>query len=148
MSVTDQWNRRKDEIDARVEAKLKEEGLRPNFHVSYSAYATGKGPSGEFLILEDRLDEVAVPGRCRLIAPPDVFWGGVHSKGYVSGLLENPTWLDLCVIAEVQIRATNDRHHVFLENVRDASPADITLAEILALDDGDDVQYKSLSMGS
>jgi hypothetical protein len=39
------------------------------------------------------------------------------SKDYESPIMESPTWLDLCQIANDQTVATRDRVHRYLEHV-------------------------------
>ena len=41
---------------------------------------------------------------------------GDEAKNYVSAVVENATWLDVCVLADEMIRATGDYHH-FLEGI-------------------------------
>ena len=127
-----------DEQEIRVEAALRAAGLEPPFHVRYSAYDDEPG---------DNLDEVAFKGRGIVVAHPDKFWGGEEAKLYFSDILTNPTWLDLCVIAEQLIRTTNDKTHVFLESVDQVSQADLVrLAE--ANEPDGDVEGYTFFMGS
>jgi hypothetical protein len=79
----------------------------------------------------DNLDAVAFRGKIRLVAYRDEFFGGASSRDWESPVLEDPTWLDLCVQANAMILATNDRHHRFLEGIdvigRDG---EVTVAEL------------------
>lgn len=65
----------------------------------------------------NNLKEVAVRGRVILIQPRSDFWGDSNGKNYVSKVLTDPTWLDVCVCANRSIFKTRDRHHVFLEGL-------------------------------
>ncbi len=67
----------------------------------------------------NNLNEVAIEGRCMLMAKRDEFWGGKESEDYSSPVLENPTWLEVSVLANAAIKTTNDFHHRFLEDVVD-----------------------------
>lgn len=97
-----------DETEEKVEQALRDAGLGPPFHVVFSAYNELPG---------DNLDEMAFGGRGIVVCKAEEFWGGPEGEEFFSGILTNPTWLDLCVVAERQIRTTNDKHHVYLEAV-------------------------------
>jgi hypothetical protein len=126
------------EQEERVYAALRAAGLGPPFHVRYSAYQERPG---------DNLDEVAFEGRGIVVEHPDEFWGGKEAELYFSSILTNPTWLELCVIAEQQIRTTNDKHHVFLEAVAAFERPDLLqLAD--AFDPDGDVKGYRLFLGS
>lgn len=101
-------------IDARVTAAVRAAGYRI-CHVDYSAYPVrGKGDDEA---PRDNLDRVAARGKVILCRRADDFFGGRGSRGYQSSVLDSPTWLEVCVHAEAGIRATRDRHHVFLEGL-------------------------------
>ena len=72
--------------------------------VSYSAY----GDEDKI----DNLDEVAIEGKAILLDE------GYMTPRYESKVVENPTWLDLCVLANFMILKVGDHHHVYFENVR------------------------------
>lgn len=65
-------------------------------------------------------------GAVRLVRPP-VPWktatGGIGA--YDSGVLLNPTLLEIVVHAELSIRWTGDHHHVFLEDLREAAEGEV-----------------------
>jgi hypothetical protein len=63
----------------------------------------------------DNLDEVPIRGKVKFRAGRDEFYGGAASRDYESPVLEDPTWLDLCVHANRMILTTGDEHHCFLE---------------------------------
>ena len=69
-----------------------------------------------FYSVDEDMDEVAIKGEAFLQMPADDFWGN-NSKPYVSAKLENPTWLEIAVLADEMIHVTNDHHHIFLENI-------------------------------
>ena len=95
-----------DEQEKKVEDACKEAGLKPPFTVFYSAYVNEPG---------DNLDKLAVRGKAIFVEGHDPFWG--EGSPYFGEVLENPTWLDMCVEAERMIRTTGDVHHQFLEGV-------------------------------
>lgn len=99
------------QIDDKIRAALEAAGHKREL-VTYSAY---KSDAEDCPI--DNLDQVAVQGRCVLVAAADDYWGGSRSKPYRSPVLENPTWLQVCVCANAMIRRTRDQHHVFLEGL-------------------------------
>lgn len=63
----------------------------------------------------DNLDDIAVPGRCRFQQKHDPAWGS--GRDYRSEVVDDPTWLQVVVLAEAMIRTTGDRAHCFLERV-------------------------------
>jgi len=102
-------------------------------HVFYSVYDTDP-ETGDPI---NNLNEIAIKGKCILIAEADEFWGGKDSVDYFSPVLENPTWLEVSVRANAAIIATRDFHHQFLEGVDKTG----------ILNSGD-VPYYKFSMGS
>ena len=107
-----------DDMGRRVEAALEVAGFVPkDSFVIYSAYRSVEGPlprDGHWPVY-DNLDEVPLQGRFRIVYKGDAYWG--TGQGFESEILESPTWLELCVVAEQQIRTTGDLHHVFLEGI-------------------------------
>ena len=102
--------------------------------VSFSAYADD---------WSDNLDEVAVEGRIMIKSPKQDFFGGMsaeHRKDYVSEILTNPTWLDLCLCANDMINCGGDNHHIFLEDVHRTGS--------FTLDDKSFILLYDFSMGS
>lgn len=84
---------------------------RLNFiRVSAAVKAAGMDPAVVYSVPAD-LDTVAISG-----------WAMLRSDSldecYKSPPVENPTWLDLCVLANRAILVTGDLHHIFLEGVR------------------------------
>lgn len=80
--------------------------------VEYSAYDCDE--AGEPV---DNLDEVPVSGKYMIKAPADEFYGGEDSRGF-RAIVEGPSWLGLCVVANRMILTTGDRHHCYLEGIR------------------------------
>ena len=52
------------------------------------------------------------------VAPPDVRADPTPGHDYASEVIEDPTWLDVAVLADDMIRTVKDYHHVHLEAVR------------------------------
>jgi hypothetical protein len=102
-----EYDERLEAIQARVEKAVKGECF-----VEFSACE--EDDDG---VPVDNLDEVAWEGRCRFVQEGETFFG--NGKGYRSEVLENPTWLQVAVLANEMIKATGDEHHVFLESVDD-----------------------------
>jgi len=69
-----------------------------------------------FYSVDHDMNEVAIEGKAILQMPADDF-GGNNSKPYESADLENPTWLEVAVLADEMIHVTDDHHHIFLENI-------------------------------
>jgi hypothetical protein len=82
----------------------------PKSVVFFSAYALDADR-----IPIDNLDDVPVTGKLRVRGTRSQRIQ--RSESYESSILENPSWLDLCVFANEQIIATRDREHRFLENI-------------------------------
>ena len=108
--------------------------------VVYSAYPT----EGEEDYPINNLNEVAYRSTCKIANPHDDFWDGrgvgiigipaEQQRGgepcgtdYESDDITDPTWLDLCVIANAVIFATNDFHHIFFEGFEEVSPGVLEL---------------------
>jgi hypothetical protein len=97
-------------MTARITAACRAAG-HDDVNLCYSAYRIS---SDELPI--DNLDEVAIQGTCRLVMP-----GGTSGIPYQSDVLRSPTWLEVCVCANVMIPTVGLEDHVFLEGV-DRSP--------------------------
>jgi hypothetical protein len=109
-----------DGIQNRVKARV-----GPKCSVFFSAY---KLDADKLPI--DNLDDVPISGRVLIRANRDRIRGGQLSKDYESPIMESPTWLDLCVIANVQIIATRIRDRRYLEHVEVVgNESDIQIAE-------------------
>lgn len=114
------------------EADLQNAGNYRDF-ISFSAYED----------YQNNLDEVAIEGRVMMKTEHQSFFGGMaeeNRKDYESEVLENPTWLDLCLCANDMINLTGDNHHIFLEAVHKTGQ--------FTLDDKSFVLIYDFSMGS
>lgn len=83
---------------------------QPSVVVRYSAYRTDHEG-----VPIDNLDKRAIRGRVRVVEEHDPFWG--EGRRYTSRVMEDPTWLQLCVVANAQMLTTGDLHHSFLEGI-------------------------------
>ena len=83
-------------------------------------------------------------GRYRVVSKGSGVWIQEGCEEYVGEVLTDPTWEDLVVEAERQIRCTGDHHHIYLEHVLVAA----TPTEQLAATQGGLVLDIHLSMGS
>jgi hypothetical protein len=92
-------------IEERVAQAIKGERL-----VSYSAY---KYDSNEIPI--DNLDEIAVEGKVYFFQEHVTIGSGTD---YTSPIVENPTWLQVAILANEMIKTTGDTHHIFLESIK------------------------------
>jgi hypothetical protein len=110
-------------------------------YVSYSAYTDD---------YTDNLDEVAVEGRVQFIeevdTPNDIgmVMGDVPyetRENYISPVMENPTWLEVALLANDMINCTGDNHHVFLEGIRPSNHK-------FSIDEKSFVKVYRFSMGS
>jgi len=120
-----------DEIDKK-EKEMQDTGQYRDL-VAFSAYED----------YQNNLDKVAIEGRVMMKTEHQSFFGGmaeVNRKDYESEVLENPTWLDLCLCANDMINCTGDNHHVFLEAVHKTGQ--------FTLDDKSFVLIYDFSMGS
>jgi hypothetical protein len=96
-----------DAIQARINVRMNRKCF-----VVFSAYKFD-----EDKVPIDNLDEVPIPGKVKIRRSRDQFLGRKPRNDYESEVLENPTWLDLCVIAHALISLTNDRTHCYLETI-------------------------------
>ena len=103
----DAWCDATNKIDARVDMACNLAGHK-EFHMSYSAF------SEEDDVPVDNLDEIAIEGKVQFIQEQNYGEG----ERYVSPVVENPTWLQVAVLANEMINTTGDTHHVFLEGIK------------------------------
>jgi hypothetical protein len=59
-------------------------------------------------------DEIAFNGKCFIYSKPDGFF---TNKGFMSEILNNPTYLDLLHIADKEIETTQDLEHIYFEGM-------------------------------
>ncbi len=105
-----------------------DEKLGSSRHVAYSAYELDE----EKNIPIDNLDKIAVEGKVKFVAKRDQFYGGNESKDWESEIINNPTWLDVCVLANNMVQTTKDFHHIFLEGVSVLKrEEDLNIAELM-----------------
>jgi len=111
--VADEYQQRFNAIQARVAAAIAASGT-PHHGLEFSAYAF----DDEDLPV-DNLDEVAIAGECRIAQPHDFFEGywGAGGQDFESEVLRDPTWLQLCVVANRMMDVVKDTHHCYLEGV-------------------------------
>ena len=107
----DTYNDRLNSIHEKVDEELHKHYKKVEYF-NYSAY-----PINENLPVNN-LNEVAVQGKMIFYSPRNEFWGGDSSKDYVSKVLENPTWLELCVHSYKAMRKNKDFHHCFFEGIK------------------------------
>ena len=69
-----------------------------------------------FYSVDADMNDIAIMGKAVIEMPYDGFWG--EGEDYRSEVVENPTWLDLAVLADAAIRTTGDYHHSFFEGIR------------------------------
>ena len=119
-----------DPMHKKVQKAVEENGQ--DFWVYYSAYEDKDG------IPIDNLNEIPVPGKVMFVEQGDTFYGS--GKSYRSKILDSPTWLEICVVANEMIIATKDMHHIYLEAVH-ATPKTL-------FQDNDEVKILRFSMGS
>lgn len=77
--------------------------------VYYSAY---EHDSNEIPI--NNLDDIAVKGKVYFFEEHVTTGPGTD---YTSPIVENPTWLQVAILANEMIKTTGDTHHIFLENI-------------------------------
>lgn len=109
-------------IRTAIRARVLEKVEAPR--VVYDAF-----PLGSDGLPVDNLDRRAFEGRCRVEAQLE------ERGGYHSHVLENPSWLELSVVADQLLKATGEREQVFLEG-------------LTALRVDDDVTVLELTFGS
>ena len=123
MGPLDEYGKMLDLMQTRIRAEiLKGVTNKPDFEVvvAYSAYTTDDKD-----VPIDNLDCIAAKGRIKFVAKVSPFWHNFGKnpnpkhggKNYESPVVENPTWLDVAILADDMIRTVGDFHHVFLEKI-------------------------------
>jgi len=79
-------------------------------NVVYSAYKLDKRGNPK-----DNLSEVAVEGEAKILW--DHAWVQEGQKPFKPTVIVNPTWYDLCGVANSAIDLTGDDHHIFFEGI-------------------------------
>jgi len=90
-----------------VEDYISEKRPKDSVHVKYSV-----GKNGTYT----DVNKVAHEGKIQFIVLKDEgeFW---RHDDYESPVLENPTWLEVCLHANDMIIKTGDLHHIYLEGI-------------------------------
>lgn len=109
----DPYGAKLDQMSNAVHKAIKASGSKQEVEVVYSAYATTPGDDG---IPINNIKEVAVEGKVILVSDQDDFWG--EGEPFRSVELTSPTWLEVCVQANLMIHCTGDHHHIFVEGLR------------------------------
>jgi hypothetical protein len=78
--------------------------MRKTLGLKHTIYSVLRG--GQY----QRLDAIAVLGKAR-------FRSATFGPEWTSDVVENATWLELCVVFEEMVKQTGDRHHVFFEGL-------------------------------
>jgi len=130
----EEYGKKLDEMNSAVESALPE---GEECFVYYSVYNMENG------LPVNNLHEVAVEGKVIFTQNHDGFWGAGIS--YQSDVIENPTWLDVAVLANEMIKIVGDYHHIFLEGV---SPVYVATINTYVRKVVGDVQYYEFDMGS
>lgn len=116
--ITPEWEKAVDEIENIVNKACKDAGHK-KVYITYSAY--NEDVNG---IPINNLNDIAVNGKVILIVKSTSFFGGPKSRPYVSDVLTDPTWLDVCIQANASVRYTRDRSHIFVESLGNHAPID------------------------
>ena len=69
-----------------------------------------------FYSVDADMNDCAFVGKAIMVMLYDGFWG--EGEPYRSEVVENPTLLELAVLADEAIRTTGDYHHSFFEGIR------------------------------
>ena len=78
----------------------------------------------------DNLDDIPIVGKLMIRGKRHRIHNGQASKDYESPVMDGPTWLDLCVIANDQMAATRDRDRRYLEHIEVVgNRGDVQIAE-------------------
>jgi len=97
-NIEEQWGIRYDQMAAEVCSQVKNECL-----VRYSAYDVDK-----LELPINNLKETALKGKVIVFQKRGLFW--TRGKGFTSNVMENPTWLDLTLVANDIIHLSGDNH--------------------------------------
>ncbi len=109
------FEKQMDVIKKQVNAALPE---GQESHVYYSAYPFNHDTD----VITNNLDDVAILGQIMMVQEYDKFWDDDREgETYRSAPMNNPTWLELAVAANVMIITTQDLHHRFFEGIRNTN---------------------------
>ncbi len=95
--------------------------IKEDFTGANGVYHTYDSDDNEFISYgnasycmdEEPLNDIAVNGKCFVYCKPD---GYFKKRGYMSNIMENPTYGDLLKVANDLINSTEDFDHHFLES--------------------------------
>jgi|688.fasta_scaffold457036_2 hypothetical protein len=82
----------------------------------YAIYAVDEPPN-----------KLAFEGRCFVYSKPDDYFS---NTGFISEVLNNPTYLDLLHIADEEIKITEDYEHIFFEGIHIIKKVNNNLTQI------------------
>lgn len=102
-----------EEIDHQVEEAIKNDGQNI-VHVSFAAY-----DSDEWDNPINNLNEIPLKGKVKLVYKTDP---SQKPNIYISKVLKNPSWLDICVVANKLILISNEHiptKREYLESLED-----------------------------
>ena len=108
---SEEFEKKSEEIDKRVR-----DFIGKDCHLSYSAYEYDDKDNPI-----DNLDEFVAEGYCVFIR---TLWGDIP---FISDIIEDPTWLDVCKIANDSILYINPRgriDHIYLESANKVGALD------------------------
>ena len=97
------WEKAYFEIENQVKS-----AISGKVFVSFSAYEVD-----EKEVPINNLTDIVVEGKVKFISPKGIW----RNEKYISKVVENPTWLDIAILANEMIQKTQDTHHVFLEDI-------------------------------
>jgi hypothetical protein len=110
-----------DAIQDRVRARVKQKCF-----VVFSGYTSD--PDN---VPVDNLDDVPVSGKVKIRASRQRLASGNPKKDYESEVLHNPTWLDLCAIANAHLVQRVRRRQLYLETANIVGiEGDVQIVEI------------------
>lgn len=114
----------RDKLSEAIQARV-EKSIGSGCVVQFAAY----GSDARDMPINN-LDEVAVAGSVQFVQEHDPFWGS--GKDYQSATVHDPTWMDVCILANEMIEVTGDKQHCFLEGfTRLRSEGDIDILELV-----------------
>jgi hypothetical protein len=119
MTTQDEHDAIADKIDEKVR-----NAIGKKCHLSYSAYEYDKNDNPI-----DNLDKIVAKGKC-------VFIRTLSDYPYISEVIENPTWMDVCKIANDSILYIDKNgriDHVFLESATEVGALDYGRIKILEM---------------
>lgn len=99
-------------MQKRIEKAIQDNGMQ--CHVSYVAYS-----SDDEGMPIDNLDTVPIKGKMRFSQQHSDYWGS--GTEYTSKTVEDPSWIEIAILANKMIEVTGDYHHKHLKSVKKLS---------------------------